>query len=151
MGLKSRLFLLTPVWMSAPSAPSSVKPAGSFLKISCTRISITPEQPPRETTVRPHVSENDASHSTKGHGHMKTWLVRVLTRWLLMPRQLLSWLHRQQEPRGGGSSNQAPPRCFLLQLRSVKSSNDPTSRNSFTGQADGIIRPGDGGEWFCNK
>ena len=47
------------------SAPSFVKPAASFLKISYTRIFIIREQPPRGTMVRPRVSENDTSHSTQ--------------------------------------------------------------------------------------
>ncbi len=50
MGLKSSLFLPTPVWTSALSAPSFVKPAASYLKISYTRTFIIRKQPPRETT-----------------------------------------------------------------------------------------------------
>lgn len=81
---------------------------------------------------------------------MRTWLVRILTRCLLVLRQLLSCcigVHAGDghSPAGrphhpvesllsqttAGAARRriehSPPRCFLLLLRSVKSSNDPTS------------------------
>ena len=80
---------------------------------------------------------------------MRTWLARILTRYLLLLRQLLSCCidvhdsdgiipvgrahhpleslpsQTTEEPRGGGSSNHSTPSCFNIPLRSVKSSNDP--------------------------
>mgnify|MGYP001567797523 CR=1 FL=1 len=40
---------------------------------------------------------------------MRTWLVRILTRCLLVLRQLLSWLHRHARRRGSHTPAQTSP------------------------------------------